>query len=278
MDPQTTDFLNFFRPSGIPYAIAILAVTVVLVRLLERSLSGAAQRFPDKRLVINQVGSFARFGLYFLGGLGAAASILVLSRDVLLAVGGTVAVSIGFAIKDLVASIIAGLIILIDKPFQVGDRVKFDGYYGEISSIGIRSVRLTTLDDTLITIPNNKFLTDAVASGNAGAVEMMIQLDFFVGIDQDVETAKRIIQEALTTSRYVHLGRKWALITNQVVQDNYFAVRIRAKAYVLDVKYEKDFESDVTERVLDGLRKAGIQPPAVLHRPQVEPAAMMHAQ
>ncbi len=43
-----------------------------------------------------------------------------------------------------------------------------------------------TLDDTQVTIPNNKFLTDSVASGNAGSVEMMVQMDFFVGVDQDL--------------------------------------------------------------------------------------------
>ncbi|UCF67080.1 MAG: mechanosensitive ion channel, partial [Acidobacteriota bacterium] len=214
----------------------------------------------------HQVGSFLRFGIYLLGALGAAAAVLELRQEVLFAVGGTVAVSIGFAIKDLVASLLAGLIILVDRPFQVGDRVTFEGRYGEITDIGIRSVRLVTLDDTVITIPNNKFLTDVVASGNAGTVEMMVQLDFFVGIDQDVERAKKIVSEALTTSRYVHLGRRWALVVNQVIQDSYVAVRLRAKAYVLDVKFEKDFESDVTERVLAAFGEAGIKPPAVLHR------------
>ena len=57
--------------------------------------------------------------------------MLDLSWEVLIAVGGTVAVAIGFALKDFVASIVAGLVILVDRPFQVGDRVSFDGYYGE---------------------------------------------------------------------------------------------------------------------------------------------------
>ena len=156
---------------------------------------------------------------------GATASLLVLTPQVLLAVGGSVAVSIGFALKDLVASVVAGLIILVDRPFQVGDRVTFDGYYGEIREIGLRSVRLMTLDDTQVTIPNSKFLTDVVASGNSGAVEMMIQMDFFVALDQDIQRAKQIVQEALTTSRYVHLKLPWAVLVNQVSQGEHFAAR-----------------------------------------------------
>jgi len=166
--------LNLVRIGGLPYALAILLVTFLLSRLLSGVLHRMGQRFADKRLVINQAGSCVRFGLYILGGTGAAATMLVLTREVLLAVGGTVAVSIGFALKDIVASVVAGLVVLIDKPFQVGDRVTFQGYYGDITDIGLRSVRLMTLEDTLSTIPNSLFLTEAVASGNAGSVELLV--------------------------------------------------------------------------------------------------------
>ena len=182
MEP-TTGILEFFRPSGIPWALLILLVTVVSSRVLTRVLDQFGERFADRRLTIKQAGSFLRFGIYVIGGLGAAGMIFHLTREVLLALGGTAAVSIGFALKDLVASVVAGFIILTDKPFQVGDRVTFEGHYGEIRHIGLRSVRLVTLDDTQITIPNNKFLTESVASGNAGEVFMMVQNDFLVGID-----------------------------------------------------------------------------------------------
>lgn len=120
-------------------------------------------------------------------------------------------VAAGFALKDLVASVVAGLIILMDRPFQAGDRVTFAGYYGEITHIGLRSVRLMTLDDTQVTIPNNLLLTEAVASGNAGAVDMMIQVDLYIGIDQNLEEAQRLLGEVVTTSRYVNLNRPWAV-------------------------------------------------------------------
>ena len=263
---QETQVLQIFRPSGLPYALLVLLVTFGVTTLLTRSLDRLGKRFTDRRLLIHQIGSFLRFGIYLLGGAGAAATILVLTPQVLFAVGGTLAVSIGFALKDLVASVVAGLIILIDRPFQVGDRVTFDGYYGEIREIGLRSVRLITLDDTQVTIPNSKFLTDVVASGNSGAVEMMIQMDFFIGLDQDIVRAKQIVQEALTTSRYVHLKLPWAVLVNQVSQGEHFAARLRAKAYVLDVRFEKAFETDVNERVLAQFQKEGIQPPATLER------------
>lgn len=168
--------------------------------------------------------------------------------------------------KDLAASIVAGVIILIDRPFQAGDRVTFAGYYGEITHIGLRSVRLMTLDDTQVSIPNNLFLTQAVASGNAGAVDMMIQVDLHIGIDQDLEEARRLLGEVVTTSRYVNLNRKWDVLARQEIVESYLSIRLRAKAYVLDARLEKAFQGDITERALRAFRTAGIGPPAVLHR------------
>jgi small-conductance mechanosensitive channel len=263
---STSNLLSLFQPADIPYALLIIVITLLVARFTRQLFDGLGRRFTDKRLVINQAGSFVRFGVFLVGGLSAALTVLEVTPEVLLALGGTIAVSVGFALKDLVSSIVAGMIILVDRPFQVGDRVTFDGWYGEISHIGLRSVKLVTLDDTQVTIPNNQFLTDPVASGNAGSVEMMVQMDFFIGVDQDLPAAKNVVAEALTGSRFVSTARPWTVTISQVVQENYFALRLRGKAYVLDVSFEKAFETDVTERVIEGFAAAKIQPPAVLHR------------
>ncbi|MFH1438315.1 MAG: mechanosensitive ion channel domain-containing protein [Pseudomonadota bacterium] len=263
---DTLTVFSFIRVSGLLATVVILIGTWVLGQLLSRFMARLGTRFTQHRLRINQVGAFVRFVLYIAGITIAVMLSFRLSKEMLLAIGGTIAVALGFALKDLTASLIAGLIILVDKPFQVGDRVSFEGFYGEIASIGLRSVRLITLDDNVVTIPNNKFLTEAAASGNAGALEMLIQMDFFIGADQDVARARRIVADALTTTRYAFLEKPWTVLVNQVVHENYFAIRLRAKVYVLDVRYEKALESDVNERVIEGFREAGVSPPAILHR------------
>jgi small-conductance mechanosensitive channel len=269
MDPKAAADTNLFevvRVGGIPTALLLLVGTYAVVRFVTSALQGLGTRWADKRLLINQVGTLVRFALWIVGIVLALAAAVNLTREVLLAIGGTAAVTVGFALKDVAASVMAGVIIIIDRPFQVGDRVTFGGVYGEISSIGLRSVRLVTLDDNVVTIPNNKFLTDVVSSGNWGALDMMIQMDFFVGVDQDVAMAERIVGDALTSCRYAYTKKAWVVLVNQVLQENVVAVRLRAKAYVLDVQYEKAFETDVTKRVMDGFRKHHVLPPAVLHR------------
>ncbi|MCB9648047.1 MAG: mechanosensitive ion channel [Deltaproteobacteria bacterium] len=260
------NILQFVRVSGLVTAVVILAVTWGASHLVRRTFERVGDRFPDRRLLLQQIGTFTRFLLYILGFIASILAIFKFTDQMFLALGGTIAVTVGFAFKDLAASVIAGMTILVDRPFQVGDRVSFGGFYGEITSIGLRSVRLTTLDDNLVTIPNNKFLTDAVSSGNAGALDMLIQMDFYIGIDQDLARAKQVVTDAITSSRYAFLEKPWAVLSNQVIQGGYFALRVRAKVYVLDVRYEKALESEVTERVTLGFKSAGILPPAMLVR------------
>lgn len=251
---------------GVLTGLVIVAITWFGVRLVTGTLDRLGNRFAHRRLALNQIATLARFVIYIVGITIAIGFSVKLSREVLLALGGTLAVTVGFALKDLAASVLAGIIIIVDRPFQVGDRVNFGGQYGEITAIGLRSVRLVTLENNVVTIPNNKFLTDVVASGNWGALDMMIQMDFFIGADQDVALAKRLVEDCLTSNRYVYLGKPWVVLVNQVLHQSYFAVQLRAKAYVLDVKYEKSFETDVTERVLSSFADAGVKPPALLVR------------
>lgn len=264
--PKDFSVLDAIRVAGILTGAVVLVGTWFLVRILSGTLKRLGDRFTHRRLLLNQVATLMRFVLY-LGGIALATTFSIkLSRELLLAIAGTAAVTIGFALKDLAASILAGIIIIVDRPFQVGDRVSFGGAYGEINAIGLRSVRLVTLDDNVVTIPNNKFLTEQVSSGNWGALDMLIQMDFFIGADQDIAHAKRILEQCLTSNRYVYVKKPWVVLVNQVLVQSHVAVRLRAKAYVLDVQYEKAFETDVTERVLAAFREHEILPPAVLHR------------
>jgi small-conductance mechanosensitive channel len=134
-----------------------------------------------------------------------------------------------------------------------------------------------TLDHNVVTIPNNKVLTDVTSCGNYGALEMQVRMDFFVGADQDIRLASELIREACLTSRYVFLERPVPVRAKQVIIQNYVAFQLRARPYVLDTKYERPFETDVHLCVQEAFRAHGIQPPAVLHRnvdvapPTIEP-------
>lgn len=260
---DNVDVTAAIRFPGVIYGALVVVVTWFVTRTITGAVAGLGQRFVDKRLSLNQVATVLRFMFWLLGLIIALALSLNLSKEIVIALTGTAAVTIGFALKDLAASIIAGITIILDRPFQVGDRINFNGTYGEVSSIGLRSVRLVTLDDNVVTIPNNKFLTDAVASGNWGALDMLIQLDFFVGLGEDIGLARSLVEGALVSTRFAQLTKPHWIVINEVTQGNVFAVRIRAKAYVLDVQYEEAFQTDVTVNVLKAFQKHHIMPPGL---------------
>jgi small-conductance mechanosensitive channel len=261
-DPEISrNVLEVLRVGGLFTGFLILAFTWLLVRGVTAAFERTGSRFVHRRLLLNQIATLLRFLLY-IGGLTLAVGTSIhLSKEVVLALAGTAAVTIGFALKDLAASILAGVTIIIDRPFQVGDRVKFDTFYGEITSIGLRSVRILTLNNQVVTIPNSKFLTEAVASSNHGSLDMLISLEIIIAADQDIVLAKRLVQECMTSSRYVYMGKPWSVVVSQAILQFGVAVRLHANAHVIDVKYEEEYASDVTERVLLAFRDRGIAVP-----------------
>ncbi len=254
------------RWGGVVTSVLIIIGVWVGLRFFNNFIENLGNQFTARRMLFQKVGTIVQFFVY-IGTIGTVIALSVhFDAQVLTLLGGTAAVAVGFAVRDLVASFIAGIMIMIDQPFQVGDRVAFGGEYGDITAIGLRSVRLQTLDDNTVTIPNNKFLTDMTSCGNYGALDMQVVMDFYIGLDQDVTKAREIVTEAGLTSRYVHLPKPVVVLVNQVIQDNYVAVRLQLKAYVLDTQYEKAFETDVNLRVMRAFEQHRIAPPAILHR------------
>jgi small-conductance mechanosensitive channel len=246
---QMVDAVKLFEVWRIAVLLIGLSTLVFIAGLLNRLAGRASERFPSHRLLSLQIVTTIDFCIYIFGGAFLIYITLSPAKELLIALGGGAAVAIGLSLKDLVASLVAGLTLLFDRPFLVGDRVQFGDVYGEIKSIGLRSVKLVTLDDSLVTIPNSRFISDVVSSGNAGALDMMIVIPFHVAVDADIETAQRLIYEAVVTSRFVYLAKPVKVVASEVVIGHNLALQLTAKAYVLDVQYEKDFQTDVVTRV-----------------------------
>lgn len=264
--PELGQLMEFIRWGGVALSIPIVIGAMVLIRLVENVGERLAHEFSNRRPTIQKTQTIARFLIYVVM-LGATLGLSIrLDPTALAVIGGALAFAIGFALRDLVASFIAGVTIMFDRPFQVGDRVAYGGEYGDILKIGLRSVRMNTLDHNVITIPNNKVFTDVTSSGNYGALEMQVPMDFHIGIDQDAERAIELVREACLTSPYVYLKQPVPVFAKQVILQDYVALQLKARPYVFDCKYESPFASDVHLRVLEAFRRHGIAPPAVLHR------------
>ncbi len=257
---------HLIRWEGLVASLVVIAIAWLFLRFLRNLVRRLGEIFVERRLIFQRISAITHFAVYMTTIVAVVLLGFEISREVLTLLGGTAAVAVGFAVKDLVASLVAGITIMFDRPFQLGDRVSFGGQYGDVIAIGLRSVKLQTLDDSTVTVPNNLFLTDITSSGNYGVLDMQIVVDFHIGVDQDIELARDLVREATVTSRYVYLPKPVVVGVSQVIVENYVAVRLRLKVYVLDTQYEKALETDVTLRVLEAFAENGIKPPAILHQ------------
>jgi small-conductance mechanosensitive channel len=259
---QLGNVLTLLRPGRLLVVLLGFVIIATIVKFVENFSRRVQTNWPSHRLLAMQISTIINFAVYIFGGVLVVYAVLQPPKEIMVAIGGSAAVAIGFSLKDIVASVIAGVILLFDRPFQVGDRVSFSGTYGEIVSIGLRAVKLVTLDDNLVTIPNSRFLTDTVASGNAGALDMMIVCDFHIALDANLDRAKEICYAVAATSRYVYLKKAVTILASEVALSDRLALRVRVKAYVLDCRYEKAFETDIVSRVSALFVAEGINRPS----------------
>jgi len=256
---------TMIRWEGVAASLVLIVGTWLGLRVFETLLDALSRAYTERRLLLQKFGAFFRFAVY--GGLIVVSVMLSfqLNREILVVLGGTLAVATGFALRDTAGAIIAGVLIMLDRPFQLGDRVQFGGEYGDVIALGLRSVKLRTLDDSVVTIPNGRFMTDVTVCGNYGVLDMQIEINFHIGVDQDVERARSLVREAAVLSSYLHLPKPVEVFVTEVIVGNALALQIKLRAYVLDTAHESRFRTDVTLRVHEAFHEAGIRPPAVLH-------------
>jgi len=253
---KTPELMQIFDPSAIPIAIGWIVGAIVVIKIFLKILGRISERFAARRLMLQQAGTLIAFAAYVVAFVLAFTSLFDLSPEALFALSGTAAVTIGFALKDVAASFLAGITILVSKPFQVGDRVTFGGFYGEVREIGLRSVRVVTLDDNLVTIPSNKLLTEPIASANAGNIDCMVVVPFQIAPEADHARAQEIVRDAVLASKYLLLGKPFTvLLGTRLTERGLAVVELTAKAYVYDMRHEKAFSSDITDRVLTAFRE-----------------------
>lgn len=257
----------------LPLALMLLGSGWLALVVGVRVLDDLGERFTERRLLLKKTKALLRFSIYLtltilvpltlLADAGLAAIVPMLA---------TLGFGLGFALKDLAASLMAGVLLLIDEPFQVGDRIAFGGFYGEVTEIGLRSVRLVTLDDNLVTIPNSRFLTESVASANAGALDCMVVVPFYVAAHADGARVRRLLAEVAATSPYVFLDKPIAtVVQDEIVADLHVTV-VNLKAYVFDARYEKAFQTDVVLRGKGAFAAEGIPLPSREEHVEIEMA------
>lgn len=154
----------------------ILLLAWLAIRWLTEFLDRLSARSSQARFFINWLQPVVRITLWFVAIL-LCFNLLAPSRDTFLAGIASIGIALGLGAQDLVKNLIGGLVVLADRPYQLGDRVKIGEAYGEVDHIGLRSTKLTTPDDTRVTIPNALILSEQVYNANSGVPDCQVVTD-----------------------------------------------------------------------------------------------------
>ncbi len=112
---------------------------------------------------------------------------------------GLAGLALSLAAKDTIADAIAGMLILFDKPFRVGDRIEIEeaNTWGDVTDIGLRSTRILTPDNRLIIVPNSIIGSNQVINYSYPDPFYRIQLDVAIAYDTDIESVRKLIVETV---------------------------------------------------------------------------------
>ena len=105
--------------------------------------------------------------------------------------------ALSFAAKDTLSNLIAGFLLILDQPFQVGDRIEIWGApkntatWGDVVQIGLRATKIKTTDNLVVIIPNAEIMQRDIINYTASGDHIRLRVPIGIGYDADVEESKR---------------------------------------------------------------------------------------
>ncbi|MGB5972076.1 MAG: mechanosensitive ion channel family protein, partial [Nodosilinea sp.] len=228
------------------FKAAVSALGAYLLVTGTQSLANwLSEKVPRQlRLGVKQSIPFLK-GLILLGLIAYVVRLFFnVSGQNLLALTSTLAVALGFAFKDYVTSIIAGVVALFEAPYRVGDRITIGNHYGEVVSYGLRGICLQTFDDDVVTIPHSRIWTEAIVNANSGSLEGQVVTDFYADHKADLGMITNVLYQAVYSSRFIQLQ----LPVVVVLAETPWGTHLKLRAYPMDIRDEPAFRSDVLRR------------------------------
>ena len=255
---QAPDVSDIISLSKIFWALVFILIGYFIIKALSGILSLIAERHVKYKASVRRTLPVVKivgwaFVVYII-----VSGIFQPPAETVFAFFATVGVAVGFASQDLLKNIFGGIMILFDKPFQIGDKIESGKYYGEVLEVGLRSTRIVTPDDSVVTIPNSEMMNQSISNANSSENNCQVVAEFYLPATLDTRRARQIATEAAQISRYVFLNKPIAVEYSNVFGPRGSFLKMRLKAYVMDVRYEFPFQSEMTEVVLRELAKEGM--------------------
>ncbi|MFC1830173.1 mechanosensitive ion channel domain-containing protein, partial [Thermodesulfobacteriota bacterium] len=188
---------------GLIYAVLVLFFTRIFTRLGKYLLKEKV--FVESDMEKGLQTSITTISVYLMWGLGLilALSVLGVSATSMAVVFGALSIGIGFGLQNIFNNFISGIILLFERPIQVGDAVEVGGIWGEIKKINVRATVVQTFDNASLIIPNSEFISSQVTNWSFKEPSLRRLLEVGVAYGSDVELVKITLIEIAEQTRNV---------------------------------------------------------------------------
>ncbi len=194
IDSLITDFLTLLP--RVLAALVLFVITLYLAGLISRFVRSLMQRRRAEPGVTLLVYHVIRWGLV-IAGTAASLRQVDFELTAFLAGLGILGFTVGFALQDISQNVVAGLLLLIQKPFELDDLIEVESFRGHVRSIDLRSTELHTLDGHNVLIPNASVFTTPIINYSRQAT-WRISLNVGVAYDSDLEQVRRVTLQAIS--------------------------------------------------------------------------------
>lgn len=237
-------------------AALFLLIGAQLVRLLRSILRKTLKRSRVEESAVKFIDSFVKYGLYFLLII-LTASWLGVDAASIIALLGSASVAIGLALQGSLSNLAGGVLILILKPFTLGDYIRDEtGNEGTVKTIDVFYTQLVTPDQKMIVLPNG-----ALANGSITNYTMCLKrrIDIPVGIayEEDIRQAREVLLQVLLKDEGVLAEEERVVFVESLGES---AVLMNVRCFALNKSYWET-KWRLTEKVKYALDEAGIRIP-----------------
>lgn len=185
---------------GLLLGIAIFALGLLLVRAVRAGVTRAVRlrdNQADTAAVVGRIaGGVATLVVFLVAASVAFPSVSAGDLFNLLGIGG---VAVGFAFRDVLQNLLAGILILLTRPFRIADQIRHGEHEGTVEDIWVRATVLRTYDNRRILIPNATLFTDKIEVITAYE-RRRLQFAVTIGNGDDIAAARRAIARALAAT------------------------------------------------------------------------------
>jgi small-conductance mechanosensitive channel len=186
--------------SSLLLSLAILITSLVLSRLAR---SFVADRLLGRtRLAVGARYAIGRVFGYLILALGILVALqpLGVNATTLAVFGGALGIGLGFGLQDVVKNFVAGLIILVERPIQIGDSIELADVTGEVTDIRGRATVLRTNDDVYLIVPNSKFVSDTIVNRSFRQRRVRYRIPVTVASGSDPDEVESALLDAALRS------------------------------------------------------------------------------